>query len=155
MAERSCPAVRFPLHGAGVLPWVLSLWLLGGGVLLLAWLGCGGGVDEMLLWRSAAGLLIWVMGAWSARHVWRQVPQGALIWSGKCWQWQRGESVQMLDGGPQVICDLGRFLVLRWQGHRYFWLQRNWGPQAWQPLRRAVYLSVSFVQSSHEQGSLS
>jgi toxin CptA len=92
-------------------------------------------------WRQAAALAVAAACAAMAAWSWHRSAQGVLCWDGLAWQWEEGAAV---DGGrPEIALDLQSQLLLRWHAesgaHRWFWLQKESGPDDWAALRRAVY----------------
>lgn len=157
MLERHSPPVQYPLLHSRFLH---RLWccgvLLSAGV-LLAWVCMGAGYGQALWIRVGLASILWSLCASSAWYGLQRQPLGSLRWSSQAWTWEESNGLaQTLQGAPVVALDLQWLLVLSWkdgQGRRLRCvLQRDWAPQLWGDVRRAVYSSVHPTQdASHQQ----
>lgn len=150
MAKRASPAVRFPMRRS---PLLHKLWLLvvvASALLVLLWLWQGAGHGTERWMRGSLGVALWLLCTFCGWRGLVAVPQGALHWTGRCWQWEADGQTHLLSGSPQVILDLQNVLVLRFQhvgkGALRCVLQRDCEPLTWTELRRAVYSSAHPTQ---------
>ena len=153
MFERHSPALQFPLQPSRFLHRLWWVWVFVSAGLLLAW-GClGAGFGLALGGRASLAAFLWVLCAGSAWYGLQRQPQGCLYWSGQAWTWEKQGFSQALDGAPVVVLDLQWLLVLHWRDHQgralRFVLQRDWAPQAWGDMRRAVYSFVHPMQDAN------
>jgi hypothetical protein len=89
-----------------------------------------------------AGLAAWAGWRWSATSTW------LISWSGAQWSASRVGAEARATAPPQVMLDLGHWLLLRIRpadGGRPLWaaLSRVDAGAAWHPFRAAVYSFVS------------
>ncbi|MBQ0130778.1 MAG: hypothetical protein KBT18_00990 [Comamonas sp.] len=160
MAPRTSPAVCFPLQGAGVVKYAVYVLLAGSAAVLLVWWysGAGNGNGQGWWLRWLVGMVLWLVGAALSLKALKHIPCGYLQWTGVHW-WCDAVAFQAhLPGAPQVLCDCGWALALRWRTQQgqviYCWLQRDWAPAAWPHVRRAVYLPLDPVRDPHGPGAL-
>ncbi|HZY20316.1 MAG TPA: hypothetical protein VFE82_17735 [Ramlibacter sp.] len=131
------PSVNYPVGRSSWSGWILLALWGGATASCVAWFATGAAG-----WRGALAVVATVAtGAWAGWAWWRQ-PAGRLDWDGAHWTLQ-GE--RRLPGGPGVLrpaLDLQQVLLVRWTGPagtRWYWLDRDWQPERWSALRRAVY----------------
>ena len=145
MSPSHSPAVSYPLQRSYVLWGVWWLWVLGCAVVLVLWWWQGAG--RGLSWLGVVSLSapVWLgCSVWSWRALLAQ-PQGELRSFASGWEWVSGASSQSWPVAPVVILDTQSLLLIAFtaQGRhtQRFVLQRDWAPDAWADLRRAVYSS--------------
>lgn len=147
MSQRHSPAVIYPLRHSEFLRILWAAVVICSALVLLFWSWQGAGFGHELWLRVGVSGLLWLLCAWLGWQVQQRFPQGALHWTGDCWQWEVNGQVRPLPGVPVVILDLQRLLVLSFVDEhkrtQHFVLQRNWAPHAWMDLRRAVYSSAN------------
>ena len=153
MPQRHSRPVGYPLLRSRQLGWWLQGMLVVSGCALLAW-GCWGAGHGAALWlRLGLAACLWLVCACCSRYVLRHQPEGTLHWSGTAWAWIGAETqVLPLQGEPLVVLDMQWLLVLTFvdaeQRAQRFVLQRDWAPQIWADLRRAVYSSAHSPQDA-------
>jgi len=147
MSQRHSPAVIYPLRHSELLRILWAAVVTCSALVLLFWSWQGAGFGHELWLRVGVSALLWLLCAWLGWQVQQRFPQGALHWTGGCWQWEVNGQVRPLPGVPVVILDLQRLLVVGFVDEhkrtQHFVLQRNWAPHAWMDLRRAVYSSAN------------
>lgn len=155
MVERHSPALHYPLQPSRFLHRLWWGWLLLSGGVLLTWLGVGAGLGAAFGVRVGGTVVLWLLCAGSAWYGLQRQPSGYLHWSGQAWTWENNGKTRPLQGAPVVSLDLQVLLVLSWQdeqGRRWRCvLQRDWAPQAWGDVRRAVYSSVHPTRDASSQ----
>jgi hypothetical protein len=108
----------------------------------------------LVIWWSQQGWGVSLVAAcvtWLAACLiaWRsfKAQVGLLVWDGEIWCWQGSLAGELVQGRPEVVFDLQRTLLLRWQPLDVspsvravnLWLSAESAPDFWQDLRRAVY----------------
>lgn len=126
------------------------------GCALLAWGYWGAGHGSALWLRLGLALGLWLVCAGCSGYALHRQPQGAVQWSGRAWTWMGLEGqTRPLQGVPLVVLDMQWLLVLTFvdaeQRTQRFVLQRDWAPQIWADLRRAVYSSAHSPQDAARQ----
>jgi len=158
MLQRHSPAVSYPLQLSGWLKGVWSLWALGSALALLLWWWQGAGYGYRQVWVICVSALVYLIACAVSWHAVRRCPQGMLHSTGSGWEWKIGAGQSLsLKNSPLVILDMQSLLVIAFQVDanastftQRFVLQRNWAPDAWVDLRRAVYSSNDSTHDAAE-----
>lgn len=121
-----------------------------GGSLLLLWLA---GLVSALLWWDVIRQADWRMllvffavlfAGLAARIAWNNLPSGQLAWDGDVWHWESpGYQTGVGEHSLSMIADFQQHLLLRLENRAgasvWLWVEKNFMPERWLDLRRAVY----------------
>ena len=146
--QRHSPSVSYPLQCSGVLRIVWWLSVLGSACVLLLWWWLGAGYGVQQLWVVSVSGLVWLVCSVLGWRALQSQRQGVLRYTGVVWEWVSAKGCLPLKAGPAVLFDVQSLLVIALEvdgvedvSTRRFVLQREWAPDAWADLRRAVYSS--------------
>lgn len=146
MVQRHSPAVRYPLQRSRLLRWLWAWLALCSGTVLLAWFFSGAGYGQARWLRFGGAVLLWLLCTAGGWYALQRSPMGRLHWSGRAWTLEGAGPPLALQGAPLVVLDMQWLLVLTFrdvqQQPQHLVLQRDWAPQAWADVRRAVYSSA-------------
>ncbi len=91
-------------------------------------------------WRQWIGFAALTVATFAAARAWVAAPEGLLQWDGVTWKWHQGDRES--EGQLAVLLDWQQMLLLRFSAGggmiRWIWLEREYAPDQWLPLRRAL-----------------